>query len=301
MKLVLGTVQFGLEYGINNKTGKPSRDDVFRMLDLAAAKGIESLDTAAAYGDAEEIIGEYLKSRKGVVDFKIISKLMPNLITEKDEDTESIVEREIKGSLKRLNKECLDGYLLHTPANFYNKGIIDGLIKCKRNGLIKNLGVSIYETQEALDAASSGIIDYIQIPYNVFDQRLNKTDFFEIARKNNVTVFSRSTFLQGLILMDFENIPEHLEIVKGYLGEFDQIISKFNVNRLEASFLFSHKNPNIGYLVFGVDSAEQLLEDIDISQRNVDFDECYDELYNRFLDIEKSIVIPSLWAKNKIG
>lgn len=297
MKLVLGTVQFGLHYGINNKTGKPSRAKVFRMLDKVVEKGIEYIDTAAAYGDAEEILGEYLAARKGKVDLKIISKLMPNLITGKDQNPEAVVEHEVRASLSRLNKDYLDGYLLHTPANFYNERILNGLIKCKESGLIKNLGVSIYETKEALDAASSGVVDYIQIPYNVFDQRLNKTDFFKIAKEKNVTVFARSAFLQGLMLMDLGEIPAHLEIAKKHLEEYDQIIGKYNLSRLEASFFFSYANPDIDYLVFGVDNLEQLIEDIGLTEKTIDFAECYSELKDRFLDIDKSIIIPSLWAK----
>jgi len=298
-KLCLGTVQFGLHYGINNKIGKPSRPEVFRMLDEALDKGIRYIDTATAYGDAEEILGEYIASRKGIAGLKVISKLRPNLIAEDEPKAAGIVEREVVSSLRRLNIDALDGYLLHTPANLYNQGIIEGLVNCRSKGLINNLGISIYDSQQALDAAASGVVDYIQIPYSVFDQRLNKTDFFKLTRQNNVTVFARSAFLQGLILMDTEEIPVHLAVAKEYLKELDVILRKYSISRLAAALWFSLNNPDLDYIVFGVDNFDQLTEDLILAEKIVDFEECYQELYNHFLNVEQSIVIPSLWAKKE--
>lgn len=296
-RLCLGTVQFGLSYGIYNRTGKPSRGEVFKMIDEAVSSGIRYIDTAAAYGNAEEILGEYLSARSGAVHLNIISKLKPNLIEDNDPLASQRVRREVESSLKRLKTDVLEGYLLHTPANFYNQRIIEGLIDCKEAGLIKNLGVSIYEMQEALDAAGSGLVDYIQVPYSVFDQRVKKTDFFQIAKRNKVKVFSRSTFLQGLMLMSAEEVPVHLAVAKTYLGEFDDVLSNHGLTRLEASFLFSYNNPEIDCLVFGVDNLQQLRDDLSIPLKNDAFDECLKELETRFQKIDKSIIFPSLWAQ----
>lgn len=295
-KLCLGTVQFGLDYGINNPAGKPAREDSLAMLDMAVESGIRYIDTATAYGTAEELLGEWGAAQKNV---KIISKLKPNLIGDDCPDPVKAVEDEITGSMKRMKLEFLDGYLLHTPENFYNNRIMDGLHKCKEKGLISNLGVSIYETEHALDVVKSGTVDYIQIPYSIFDQRLDKTDFFSIAKKNNVTVFARSAFLQGLILMEESRIPEHLEIAKKYLNDFDKIINRYGLSRIEAAFLFSFKHPDIDFFVFGVDNMQQLVNDIDLSKKKFDFDACRNELSNNFQNISKSIIFPSLWNKKK--
>ena len=296
-KLCLGSVQFGLNYGINNKLGKPSKTQVFHMLDIAVQKGIEYFDTAAAYGDAEEILGEYFVSKDLQKSVKIISKLMPNLIEKGCKDAEIIVKREINRSLKRLGVDSLEGYLLHTPTDFYNTDVMSGLSQAKNEGLIKNLGVSIYETQHALDVVNSGIVDYIQIPYNVFDQRLEITGFFKAAKDNQVKVFARSPFLQGLIFMQREEIPGYLHRAENYLREFDRIISKYDMSRVEAALLLSYENPGIDYVVFGVDSFEQLLQDIEVLNRSRDFSECMTELREHFINIEKEIIFPSLWAK----
>lgn len=297
-KLCLGTVQFGLEYGINNKTGKPAEEQVFSMLDLAVAKGIEYFDTAAAYGNAEEILGRYFESRNLQKQVKVISKLRPNLIADDNYKAEAIVENEIRKSLERLKLECLEGYLLHTPTDFYNQSIMNGLFLAKEKGLIGNLGVSIYETKHALDVAKSGIVDYIQIPYNVFDQRMERTDFFSITKANGITVFARSPFLQGLLFMAGDDIPVHLEIARVYLHDFDEIIAKYSLKRVEAALFLSCLNPGIDYVVFGVDNMGQLTEDIEVFNRYSDIDfSCIGELKEHFINIEKEIIFPSLWAR----
>jgi aryl-alcohol dehydrogenase-like predicted oxidoreductase len=292
--LCLGTVQFGLQYGINNRYGKPNRQQVFSILDQALESGIRYIDTAVDYGDAEELLGEYGVDRKNL---KVISKLLPNLIEEDCPNPEEVVEQQVRGSLKRLRLDSLDGYLLHNPQNFYNKGIMAGLQKCKEMGLISNLGVSIYEERHALDAAGSGLIDYIQVPYSVFDQRLDRTDLFKIAKRNGVRVFARSAFLQGLIMMEDERIPDHLSLARKYLKIFDSIISKYSYSRVQAALLFSLDNPGIEHVVFGVDNVEQLTEGLGIADRGAEFEPCRAELQRSFLDIEKSIISPSLWAK----
>lgn len=297
-KLCLGTVQFGLEYGINNKTGKPSEKEVFAMLDLALEKGIEYFDTAAAYGNAEEILGSYFSSRKLQGQVKIISKLHPNLIADDNYQAESIVKNEVNKSLERLQRDYLDGYLLHTPTDFYNPSVMKGLFKVKEEGLIKNLGVSIYETQHALDVVKSGMVDYIQIPYNVFDQRLDKTDFFSIAKANRITIFARSPFLQGLLFMTGAGIPAHLEKARIYLDEFDEIIQKYGLRRVEAALYLSCLNPGNDFVVFGVDNIVQLAENIEVAHHYWDNNsECIEELKNHFRDIKKEIIFPSLWAR----
>ena len=297
-KLCLGTVQFGLEYGINNHTGKPGRDEVFAMLDYALEQGIEYIDTAVAYGNAEELLGEYFNSRKVPSDLKVISKLMPNLIASDRIDAEPLVIHEIQNSLKRLHLNCLEGYLLHTPANFYNPSVMRGLKQAKELGLIKNLGVSIYETQHALDVVASGLVDFVQVPYNIFDQRLEKTDFYSLAQANGVKVFGRAPFLQGLLFMQPEEVPAHLERAKNYLQQFAQIIASHDLQRVEASLLFSAQNPGIDRVVFGVDNMAQLKEDISAISNNSADASCREELKQHFSSMEKEIIFPSLWARS---
>lgn len=296
-KLVLGTVQFGLDYGINNFKGKPDREKSLMMLDLAFKKGITIYDTAYAYGDAEEILGEFSASRKLGEKIKIITKLKPNLIEETPGDISGIITANLQESLKRLKRNFVDGYLLHTPEYIRNEKIVAALGGLKKQGLVKNIGVSIYEEADAVYAAKLNEVDYIQIPYSIFDQRLEKTDFFQLARKNNKTVFARSAFLQGLFFMPEEKIPDYLNNAKAHLKELDKTIFKHGFSRQQAALLFSLKNKNIDYTVFGVDNIGQLEEDLNLAENAPDVEACLKELKDKFANIEKNIIFPSLWKR----
>lgn len=296
-RLCLGTVQFGMNYGINNKVGQPSKESVFKMMDIARDNDIDIFDTAAAYGTAEELLGEYIRKNSIGNKIKVISKLLPNIIEDCGKEPKVIIEEEIVKSLKKLNIDILDGYLLHTPIYFYNPEIMEELHRCKQKGYVNNIGVSIYDMKHALDAAASGQIDYIQLPYSIFDQRVDQTDFFKIAKENNVIVYARSAFLQGLILMKQEEIPEHLEIAKDYLKRYNKITQKYSVNNIEAAMHFVLDNKEVDYLVFGVDTPEQLIKDIRISQDTINLRNCIEEVKLAFCDVEKSVIFPSLWSK----
>ncbi len=298
-RLCLGTVQFGMDYGIRNKSGRPNKSDVFEMLDIAAERGIRYLDTAAAYGNAETLLGEYRVSRGSKSRFDIISKLKPNLFNanKKVKNKAHYIELEIIESLNNLNLEMLNGFLLHTPLDFYDSDIMEGLIRCKEKGLVEKIGVSIYEFSHAMDVVSSSFVDYIQVPYSIFDQRMDRGSFFEVAKKNNVKVFGRSAFLQGLLLMDSNQLPQNIKHAKEPLEKYEDILTKYKIENDEGAISFSYQNLNIDYLVFGVDNREQLIRNLDLIERN-DINKYYvQDIKETFSKVEKSIIFPSLWAK----
>jgi len=284
-KLVLGTAQIGLEYGINNKNNKPNKKEALEIFDIAFKNGIKIFDTASAYGSAEEILGEFCEKNNIFEKIKIITKVSQDISAQLNE------------SLARLKMDCVEGCLLHKPEDIKNKKIVEALKKIKKLGLAENIGVSVYEPKDAVYAAKMEEIDYIQIPYNIFDQRLDKTEFFELAKKNGKKVFARSVFLQGLLLMPEEKIPAHLKEAKPYLKKMDKIIAKHNLSRKQSVLHFVLENKNIDYVVFGTDSADQLKEIIDISNQKIDFNQCRKELENEFKEVPKYLISPNLWQK----
>lgn len=304
MKMVLGTVAFGIDgYSLPN-TGKPkpTLDSILKMLDYARSNGIEFLDTADAYGDAEERIAIY-----GADKFKVISKLKPNCLEGvQDREVLPIIKSELQTDLSRLGIPSLWGYYFHTPEYLYNKKAVEALIECKKEGLVENIGVSIYEPKDACYAVKQNI-DIIQVPYNILDQRLHKTDFFSISKENKVKVFARSPFLKGLLTMPIDKLPQHLESAKPHMEQIDGIVSKHNCQRIEACMLFSLMNPNIDYVVFGVESLDQLQFNMGINSSIIGaiqnwgvvskFGKCYEELRTTFQDIPYYIIMPSLWSK----
>lgn len=179
-RLCLGTVQFGMHYGIRNALGRqPTDEEVFSILDAALSYGICEYDTASAYGTAEEVLGRYGVTQKNVngVPVRITSKLHPDNAHE-----EESVLSEICESLRRLHAERIHCcYMLHRADDMERSTIMAGLIRAKNAGLIEAIGVSIYDPEEAFRAIQNPHIEIIQVPYNALDQRLDAARFFEKA------------------------------------------------------------------------------------------------------------------------
>lgn len=298
-ELCLGTVQFGMNYGVNNQIGRqPTWEESFEMLDIAIDRGIDVIDTARAYGEAELVLGEYFKKSRNAKKVRVISKLRPNVI-DIGADVEAVVTNECKNSLERLHIERLDGYLLHTPEYIYNNEIVDSLVGLKKNGYVNKVGVSIYDLKEGLAAIDTGVVDYIQLPYSVLDQRGSKEKFFEKAKAAGITVFTRSAFLQGLFMMDEKEIPEHLQESIPYIRIFDKVREEYGISKSEALLHFVKAEKDIDYLVFGVDKKEQLIEDIDSFNTDIRNDEFINEIKKQIENVNKSIIFPSLWSNGK--
>ncbi len=298
-ELCLGTVQFGMKYGINNIFGQPSEEDVFEMLDMAIEHGIRVLDTARAYGTAEIILGNYFKARKDINFIKLISKLRPNVIENCEADIYGTVRREFEGTLERLHTDHLEGYLLHTPEYIYQPRIIDALRRLKEEKLVEHIGISIYELQEGYAALRTEGIDYIQLPYSILDQRGMQEGFIHAAKDAGVTIFARSAFLQGLFMMEKERIPKHLQHAVPYLNQFEELLRQYEVECVSALVSFVMQEAEIDYFVFGVDTKEQLLQDIAASRNDKLPEELMKKLKGIFANIEKSIIFPSLWSNGK--
>lgn len=298
-QLCLGTVQFGMKYGINNTHGQPTEEDVFKMLDTAMEGGIHIIDTARAYGTAEILLGKYFENRKNTNSFRIISKLRPNVIEENSIDVYSMIRRELEETLSRLHVQHLDGYLLHTPQYIYNSQVLKSLQQLKAEQLVTHIGVSIYELQEGYAALETGGIDYIQLPYNIFDQRGIQEGFIQKAKAQEITVFTRSAFLQGLFMMEQERIPLHLKHVIPYICTFEKLLKKYNLEKADALMQFVNHEKSIDYLVFGVDTNMQLLQDIQLFNKPNISKEFIKEVKHTFANMEKSIIFPSLWSNGK--
>ncbi len=298
-QLCLGTVQFGMKYGINNTLGQPAEEKVFEMLDTAIEGGIRVIDTARAYGTAEILLGRYFENRKDIDSLQIISKLRPNIIDDHAADCYSIVRKEFEDSLKRLRLQSLDGYLLHTPQYIYNSEIVKSLQRLKAERLVNHIGVSIYDLQEGYAALETEGLDYVQLPYSILDQRGVQEGFIPKAKEKGMTIFTRSAFLQGLFMMENEHIPAPLKHVAPYLITFENLLKKYNIDKTAALLKFVCQEKNIDYLVFGVDTNEQLLQNMHICKKQKIPDAFMEEVKHTFVNIEKSIIFPSLWADGK--
>jgi len=267
-RLILGTVQFGLNYGIANKTGKPSKEQVEEILLNAFGSGINALDTANAYGDSEKILGEILGNYPKKEDIIIITKLSSKINeTTNDGGIKNQVEQSVHSSLSNLNLDSIPIYMLHRAEQMTIKdgAIIKHLSRLKEEGLINNIGVSVYTPDDAETAFSIDEITAIQVPFNVFDHRLIKSGFFEKAHSKGIAVFVRSIYLQGLILMENVDVPDKLQGIIPFKNQLKEICKHSGRTTKEVAMKFPLTQKGVTGIVFGVDNLNQLKENINFS------------------------------------
>jgi aryl-alcohol dehydrogenase-like predicted oxidoreductase len=244
-KLVLGTVQFGLQYGVNS-AGRPSEEAVKDILSEASKGGIATLDTSSAYGNSEEILGECITPDEG---FKIVSKYPKG---------ETPVAEMFNGSLNRLKVKRLYGYLLHHFEVFKeNPKVWDEFVALKESGKLQKIGFSLYSPEELefiLDKKSP--FDLIQVPFNIFDKKF--LPYMKELHEKGVEIHVRSTFLQGLFFKDREKLPERLKPMKKYLLQLDDYSKSTGLSISEIALNYNLQNPYIDGVLIGVDNVEQL-------------------------------------------
>lgn len=244
-KIVLGTVQFGLQYGVNS-AGRPSEEAVKSILTEASKGGVTTLDTSSAYGNSEEILGECVTPDEH---FKIVSKY-PKGATP--------VGEMFNGSLQRLKVDKLYGYLLHHFEVYKdNPKVWDEFIALKESGKVQKIGFSLYEPEELqfiLDNQS--LIDLIQVPFNIFDKKF--LPYMKELHDKGVEIHVRSTFLQGLFFKERESLPEKLKPMKKYLLQLDEFSMKSGLSISEIALNYNLQNPFIDGVLIGVDNVEQL-------------------------------------------
>ncbi len=201
-ELVLGSVQLGLAYGAANRTGKPSRKAACRLVARAAEAGITNFDTARAYGDSEERLGEALRARKSV---RTITKLSP--LSEFGPDAapgavRAAVDASIASSLAALGRQQIDCLLLHRAQHMtaFDGAVWERLIEHLEDGTLLALGVSVQSPAEAMVALAHADVRHIQLPFNLLDWRWAAAGVIErIAARTHVTIHARSVFLQGVL------------------------------------------------------------------------------------------------------
>ena len=297
MNLCLGTVQFGMDYGIR-KQKRPLLAESVAMFDYAMQNGINTFDTANAYGLAEEIIGVWIaKKSSSRNNIHIISKAMPNLVDGlPPENYYSVIKENLLQSLSRMKTDFLDAYLLHSARYVFNDTIIAALMRLKKEGYVKAIGVSVYEVEEANHGISHPDIDMIQLPYSIFDQRMLHGGVLESAKQSDCIIHARSAFLQGLILMTEQEVPDFLQKARPILRDIDEVCSHTGVSRIQLALGYVKAEESISHLVFGVDDLDQLKENITIFNKDIDKD-IIKVAAEKFKNLETDIVMPSLWKR----
>lgn len=260
MKLVLGTAQFGLDYGVANQSGQISLNQAHKILELARTCGVRDLDTAINYGDAEHRLGQI-----GVKDFRVITKLPPQTdqMLDADFDTDAWVKKELIASLKRLNLKSLYGVLIHKPADLFGRNgqaILKSLEQCKTEGLVQKLGVSVYDPTALSDLMHIKRWDIVQAPLSIMDRRLVTSGWLRHLNNFGVEVHARSVFMQGLILKNSHDLPIRFTKWSHIWNEWDDWQSATGYSALEASLAYVKSFPEVDRILVGIDGLSHLRE-----------------------------------------
>ena len=204
MRLALGTVQFGLDYGIANAAGQVAPEEVARILTLAQQLGIDTLDTAINYGHSESVLGQC-----GISPWQVVTKLPA--LPDGALDVAEWAHSHMRQSLARLGVVKVHAVLLHKPQDLLGKNgdaLLKALQDIKLQGHAAKTGISVYSPEELECFYALHHFDLVQAPFSILDQRLLVSGWLTKLHDMGVEVHTRSAFLQGLLLMRPSQRPQ---------------------------------------------------------------------------------------------
>lgn len=286
-KLILGTVQFGLNYGVNNSAGKPSKENIKSILDSAYNSGIQLLDTAEAYGDSQNKIGEYHNNSTNK--FNVITKFSSNA----EGFSLNIIER-VYNDLKILDVDKLYCYMFHSFDDFnkYFEKYRKDLLTLKRDGIINNIGVSLYSNDELESVLKFNEITLVQLPFNLLDNNNKRGNIIKKAKAKGIEIHTRSAFLQGLFFKNTSEFTVKIKPLEPYLNLLNDLCDEdYKMNDLALNYVCNQKN--IDKVLIGVDNVHQLESNI-LSEKKMITKELTNNI--EVIDVkETKLLHPSNW------
>lgn len=293
-KLVLGTAQLGMNYGIANVQGQPTEKQACAIVEKAFSSGVNCFDTAQAYGNSEVVLGKALKSCGAQSAVKIVSKLSPALGL----SDSTLIERAIEVSCKDLGVDRLWCWMLHRAEwlEWQDEGLHQMLTSIQKCGLVKYLGVSVYSPDDAHRALEHPDVQIVQISCNAWDQRVFEKGIFDLAKKKGKLCFVRGVFLQGLLLLSPEEVSKKLPMAKRAAQKWHVLADEFDMGtkRLSMRFALSLNVP----LIVGVENVQQLEEDIKMCEETPLSPNMVEKIQSEVSPfISENIVNPTSWVK----
>jgi aryl-alcohol dehydrogenase-like predicted oxidoreductase len=257
--LMLGTAQFGLPYGVANRKGQPSYREVLEILACAHEGGVNSLDTAATYGNSEEVLGKALNELGLTGQMTIVTKVRYMADHLSVAAADAIVEESVSGSLRRLGLESLPICLFHREENFC---YAESLLKLRERGLVQHIGCSVLTPSGTAPILDSQQAEALQIPANLFDHRFRRAQAFNEAARQGTAVFVRSAFLQGLLLMPEADIPPDLARVVPLRHSLESLAHEAGMTMRELAARYVLGLQGLTSVVVGVESIAQMQDNL---------------------------------------
>ena len=254
MKIALGTAQFGMEYGVANTSGQTSSNEAQLILIRAQKYGMDTIDTAIAYGNCESVLGDL-----GIENWKTITKLPA--VPEECTDVAQWVHKQILQSMSRLKVAQLYGVSLHRPGQLLERigpDLYSALLNIKSLGMTRKIGISVYSPDELAKLVDKYPIDLVQAPVNIIDCRLVESGWAGRLQNAGVEVHARSSFLQGLLLMPSKKRPSKFNGWSDVWNLWDSWLSRERLTPLQACLRFVCNLSEIDRVIVGVDTVSQL-------------------------------------------
>ncbi len=286
-KMSLGTVQFGLHYGIANDVGKPPEEQSFGMLKAALDGGVTSIDTARAYGDSEDIIGRFFNKNPENIPF--ISTKVPPFPGADASELEGHIIESVEASLEKLGLSKVDNIMLHNGVSLFRYGdetakIMGSLVK---RGYCDMVGASVYNAEEIDKMLTYEEYTSTQVPMSIFDQRLINGGYIEKLSNRGFTTFVRSVFLQGLFFLDPEKITDDILLHHARPGiiKLRELSEKEGMSIAELAITFLRDYPGVTSLVLGSDNVDQVRANISCFEAHPLSEETNEILKKTFADV----------------
>jgi aryl-alcohol dehydrogenase-like predicted oxidoreductase len=286
-RLMIGTAQFGQPYGVANRTGPPNDAVVRSLLAAAAEAGVNCLDTAAAYGASEEVLGRAL-AELGLRDrFVVVTKVRPN-----PADADAVVAS-VNQSRRRLGLERLPVVLFHRGDDFRH---LDALLRLQAEGVIGHVGMSCdHSPAKAGELLASGLLAALQLPANVFDRRHQQAGLFRAAAARGVAVFVRSVYLQGLLVMPDAAIPPALAAVRPARRQLEALAGEAGMSLAELALRWMLSQPGVTSVLTGVETLEQLRANIAMAGRGPLPPDLLAAIDAVVPELPDTVLTPALW------
>lgn len=294
--LVLGTAQLGMDYGVANSKGKPSQKNATEIVAVAWENGINEFDTAQGYGSSEHSLGRALRELGITSAAKVSTKLLPNL----DYSDFLALSSAVELSLKNLGLKKLHGLMLHDEALLarWNQKFGSNLRKFVESGLADFIGISVYSPEKAIQAINTDGIDFVQIPTNILDRRFEDSQIYELAQQRKKSIYIRSAFLQGLILISTQHIPEHLAAIKPVLEDLDELCAFYKISRHDIAIGYLKRRFPEAKIIFGAETVLQVMGNIKSWHAKIP-NKLFVKIAQKFEGISENLLNPSCWTQLK--
>lgn len=293
-RLVLGTVQLGVPYGIANRTGQPSPTQAQEIVAKAYEGGIRWFDTAQDYGESEVCLGTCLKHLGIQDEVHIVSKLSLDL----NHLDYTSLRTAVLQSLERLQVEKLSGLLLHAEEllDLLDQGLAENLTRLIEEKLVAKTGTSLYTVERAHSALAQSAISILQVPANPFDTRMLRSGVFAQAAARHASIFVRSVFLQGLLLLPEHCIPTHMHFALHALSRYHAAANRRGLSAQQLALAYAKSALDGAMIVVGAETAQQVSENCALWNQ-IECDPSLATFGEQFLDIDERIADPRRWGE----